>query len=365
MKRMIVLGLILSMAGCSSEEAVQEDNQTPTVEKQASTVRAVKIKTAKSSLRDMEITEQVLGRVLDPSSAMVAAEIPARVKKVLVDAGDAVKKGDVLARLDTNDVKLAVDTAKANLDRVETQYDTQARQVERYRTLAADKFISTTILDQAEAEFSNLQKAVNAAQAQYSQAKNNLARSYVKAPMAGTIQQRFVAAGDYIGVGKPMFQLVTHKHLVVSIIIPETKIDDVTVGLPVRMHRAGREDVVEATISELSPMIGSQSNAFAARINIDQSAGWNPGGSVITEIVMATHEQAVVVPEECIVLRPNGEVVYVIEGEVAKMKPVKIGINKDGFIEIVEGLSADETLAATGASFLSDGALVQVQGVAQ
>ena len=359
MNRIILSLLIVMLASCGDKEATKEENVTNIKSQHA--VRAVKITTAKSELRDVEVIEEALGRILDPAATTIAAEVPARIRKVMVDIGDKVAKGDVLAQLDTSDMQVAVSTAEANLARIKAQANAQERLVQRYRKLAEDKFVSTTMLDQAEAQLIALQKSVKAAKAQLRQAKNNLARTNIVAPVAGTVQRRWVAAGDYIGVGKPMFQLITNDQFVVSITIPETKIHSVKVGLPVRMHLPGSDQVVFASIDDLTPMIGSASNAFEARVRINNPGNWRPGGSVIAELIIATHKQAVVVPEECVVLRPAGEVVYVVKGEKVEARSIHTGVRREGYVEITDGLSAGVTLAATGASFLSDGASVQVQ----
>jgi len=359
MNRIILSLLVVMLASCGDGESVKDGKATDIKSQHA--VRSVKITTVKSELRDIEVIEEALGRVLDPAATTLAAEVPARVRKVMVDIGDKVTKGDLLAQLDTSDMQVVVSTAEANLARDKAQAHAQERLVQRYRKLAEDKFVSTTMLDQAEAQLIALQKSVKAAKAQLRQAKNNLERTNITAPVAGIIQQRWVASGDYIGVGKPMFQLVTSDQFVISITIPETKIHSVKAGIPVRMHLPGSNQVISTFINDVTPMIGSTSNAFEARVKMNNPGNWRPGGSVIAELIIATHKQAVVVPEECVVLRPAGEVVYILQGKKVEARTVHIGVRREGYIEITNGLSSGVTLAATGAPFLSDGASIQVQ----
>jgi len=359
MNRIILLLLVVILVSCGDGESPKDGKATDIKSQHA--VRSVKITTVKSELRDVEVIEEALGRVLDPAATTIAAEVPARVRKVMVDIGGKVAKGDVLAQLDTSDMQVAVSTTEANLARNKAQANAQERLVQRYRKLAEDKFISTTMLDQAEAQWIALQKSVKAAKAQLKKAKNNLARTNIIAPIAGIIQKRWVAAGDYIGVGKPMFQLVTNDQFVISITIPETRIHSVKAGIPVRMHLPGSDQVISGPIHDLTPMIGSTSNAFEARVNINNPGNWRPGGSVIVELIIAIHKQAVVVPEECVVLRPAGEVVYILQGERVEARSIHTGVRREGYVEITHGLHAGVTLAATGAPFLSNGASVQVQ----
>ena len=323
--------------------------------------RAVKITTATSALRDLEQTQRVLGRILDPRSVTVAAEVPGRVAQVTVETGRRVKKGELLARLDATDLAAARSSAEADLARARAEAAAQTRLTRRYRKLARERFVSATMLDQAEARLIALRKAVEAAKARLTQARHNLARAEITAPVAGTVQRRWVAAGDYIGVGKPMFRLVTDGALTVALPIPETRGAAVRVGTPARLHLPGDDQVVAARVDELTPAVGAASNAFQARVRIAHPPeGWRPGGSVIAELVLAVHRRAVVVPEGCVVLRPAGEVVYLVrDGRVAERKVVT-GVRRAGEVEITKGLAPGVTLAAVGAPFLTDGAQIRI-----
>lgn len=363
MKNWLIIILAAALTACGNGE--QERQAEPAGGTDQAHERSVNITTAMSTLRDVEVIEEALGRILDPAASMVAAEIAARVLEVHVDAGDHVPRGAIMARLDASDMEAAVAAAEANLVREQSQAEAQARLVARYRQLVDDKFVSATTLDHAEAQRIAMQKAARAARAQLKQAQNNLARTRVIAPVAGVIQERFVAAGDYISAGKPMFQLVTDNHFVVSIAIPETKIETVRLGTPVRLHLPGNEERLQAQVTEIGPMIGAASNAFEARVKIRNPGNWRPGGSVIARLILDSHKQAVVVPEECVVLRPAGTVVYIIDAGRARARPVQTGVRRDGYVEILSGLETGITVAATGAPFLSDGAAVRVTETAQ
>jgi membrane fusion protein, multidrug efflux system len=96
-------------------------------------------------------------------------------------------------------------------------------------------------------------------------------------------------------------------------------------------------------------------------VAVPSNRNWRPEGSVRGEVTLGVNRNALVVPEQALVLRPAGSVVYVIDGNVAKERPVKTGIARDGMIQITAGLAAGETVAVDGAALLSDGAKVNVQ----
>jgi len=323
---------------------------------------AVNITTAASIQRDVDVTESAVGRIEDPHFVQVAAEVAAQVDAVYVDAGSAVNKGDLLAKLNSDDARASLIAADAEVARQQAQVAAQKRLVERYRKLSDDKFVSPTLLDEAEAQLTTLQKAAQAAKAARSQARNDLGRTDVRAPLSGHIQQRLVAAGTYAAKGTILFTMAAGERLSLSIPFPETRAGIIHAGQMVRLHLPGSDAITEAKISELTPMVGVQTGAFEARVELENPGNWRPGGSILAEVVTARHEGAVLVPEESVVLRPAGEVVYVIDGNKASVRKVRSGITVDGMVEILEGLKAGETVARHGAGYLSDGAAVNVQG---
>ena len=98
--------------------------------------------------------------------------------------------------------------------------------------------------------------------------------------------------------------------------------------------------------------------------DVDDPVGWHPGASVNGAVVLGERSGAVVVPEASVVLRPAGEVVYVIEGKTARQRIVKVGLRDQGMVEILEGLNAGETVAVDGAAYLTDKAAVNPQPLA-
>ena len=97
-------------------------------------------------------------------------------------------------------------------------------------------------------------------------------------------------------------------------------------------------------------------------MDVDNPGEWRPDATVRGEIVLATHANAVVVPEQSLVRRPAGEVVYVIRDGKAAQRVVTPGERLDGLVEITAGLAAGDMVAVEGAPYLSDGAPVRLAG---
>jgi hypothetical protein len=96
-------------------------------------------------------------------------------------------------------------------------------------------------------------------------------------------------------------------------------------------------------------------------VAITNAAGWRPQGSIRGEVTLGVRRNALVVPEQAVVLRPAGGVLYAIENDIARERAVKTGIVREGVIEIVEGGRLGETVAVDGAGLLSDGAKIMAR----
>jgi len=347
--RMVMIVVISVTAACGNGE-----KNVP------ATVRIVNITTHTAMFRDVKIVEPAVGKILNPRSVTVSAEVPAKVTWIGVDVGSFVNRNNVLVRLDSKDFKAQAIAAMAEIASLEARIPAQKRLVQRYRKLAADKFISPTMLDQSEAELATLIQSKRASAAEYTRARLNVAHTAVRAPISGQVQQRFVAAGDYVKAGTRLVDIVAGGQLTISLPFPETKASVIRVGQNVRLSLPAGGRVLHAVIRDLSPMIDQSSGAFEARLEVKNPGGWRPGGSVLADVQVAEHKQAVVVPDASVVLRPVGEVVYVISKGKAYERSVRSGVHTDGGVEIVRGLEAGETVAVDGASFLSSGAAVHV-----
>lgn len=114
-------------------------------------------------------------------------------------------------------------------------------------------------------------------------------------------------------------------------------------------------------IREIRPALSTMTQTVEVIAEVKNTGGWRPAGSVRGEVTLEIHRNMPVVPEQSIVLRPAGAVVYVISDKVAHAHPVKTGIQREGMIEILEGIQPGWIIAVDGAALLSDGAKVSVR----
>lgn len=312
--------------------------------------------------RDVLLSERAVGDADSGANPKVAAEVAGRIVKVNVEIGDPVKAGQVIAELDGRDYQLARQAARAEVARLEALLAQQARQSERYRELVKKNFISPLVMDQTESQEIATREQLAAARALLERADFNLARTRIVAPVSGRVDQRMVSAGDWIELGKPLFQIAVSDKLRIRLPFPEGAASRIRAGQTVLLSTpTAPGESVRGRIEQLRPVVSGGSRAIEAIVEVKNPGNWRPGASVNGEVVLETHAAAVTVPEQSVVLRPAGTVVYVLEGDAVAQRRVKTGIKRDGQVEIVEGLAAGESVAVDGAGFLTDKAKVVVQ----
>lgn len=345
----VALGF-LAVVGCGEDEQ-QPKGPPPTM-----------VTTAQAQVQNLEITQESIGSVDTQTAPFVAAEVAGRITRIAVDVGQSVRAGQVLAELDPRDQQLARQSAAAEVNRVQATLLNQQRLVERYQKLVQDRFVSETALDNAESQLAASREQARAAQAQLEAAERNLARTKIVAPITGRVEQRMVAVGDFVTIGKAVFQLTSSQSLRVHLPFPETLAAQLRPGLRARLTTpTAPGKMVEGRVSEIRPMVGAQSRSIDVIVDVPNPGDWRPGASVSGAIVVGERPNAVTVPEQSLVLRPAGEVVYVLNAGKAEQRVVQAGLRQAGVVEITGGVNAGETVIVDGAAFLTHQAPVAVQ----
>lgn len=306
------------------------------------------ITVTQAQARDVQIIERAVGNADSATAPKVGAEVAGRIVKIRAEIGDWVKAGQVLAEIEPIDYS-------ADAKRLEAQSVAQRKLTERYRELTKKGFISPATLEGYEA-----QDVV--AREQYNRAAKNLSRTRIVSPVSGRVDDRMVSVGDWIDLGKPVFQIATSDALRVRLPFPENVASRIKPGQRVLLSTpTAPGKTVEGKIAQLRPQVGGASRSFDAIVEVKNPGDWKPGASVDGEVIVETHANAVTVPETSVVLRPAGTVVYAVAEGKAQQRIVKTGNKNNGLVEILEGIAAGETVALDGAGFLTDKAVVTVK----
>ena len=320
------------------------------------------ITTTQASAVDFEVVESTLGTLESVFDPKVAAEVAGRIVRVDGRAGRVVKKGDLLAEIAPDDVRRQRQVDNAEVQRLVAVLAQQERHLQQQEALHARNFVARHAVDEARSQRDAVSEQLAGARARLGLADNQLAKTRVAAPYDGQIAVQIVAPGDYVKVGDPLFQFVSNRRIRANLPFPEQAAARIHRGQTVRLsvpQAAGQ--VIEGRIEDIRPVLLAGSRAVEAIARFDNPGQLLSGGSVDATVVIARRPNSVVVPEQSVVLRPAGKVVYAIVDGKAEQRVVDTGARRDGLVEILKGLPAGTTVAFDGAGFLSHGAAVSIK----
>ena len=352
--------LLLLLAACGAKDEASANTKND----DKKDIKSTLITVTQVKNQAVETTETAIGSLESLIDPTVASELAARVVRVHVNAGETVKQGQLIATLDATDFGMQRNEQLAEAARIQALIDNQTKIVARNQVLVDKKFISQNAVDNDLAQKNVLKQQLVAAMARVGSINHNSSKSRVIAPVSGIVEKRLVGTGDFVRVGDPIVQIVSNQKLRAHLPFPEHIGARLKPGLKVRLTTPASDKLVESVIHELKPMITEGSRTIDVIADVQGELNWQPGASVTGTVVLGEQAAALMVPEQSLVLRPAGEVVYVVRNNaagqaVANQAVVKTGARQNGLIEVLQGLNTNDIVVVDGAGFLTDGAPVK------
>jgi RND family efflux transporter MFP subunit len=327
--------------------------------------RVIRVTTTTAERGAVEQTEWAVGIIETRSSVQVAAEVAGQVRAVLADEGQGVETGAILAEIDTAEYRFSKAGEEAEVRRLESLLRQQERDLARARQLYAERLIAQEQLDSTQSELDALREQLAGARTRVSESQRRLSETQLRAPVTGEVAQRNIDVGDYVQTGTIVFELLDMENLRVRLPFPEYRAPDLRKGQVVRLRSAAAGDqTVTAEITDIRPGVTTASRSVTVIVDFTNPGRWRPGASVRAELVLGVRENSLLLPQVSVVRRPGGDVVYVVEGGVARERRVERGERRGRMIEVLSGLDGGEQVVVDGAGFLTDGTSVDVAGPA-
>ncbi|MFN7224488.1 MAG: efflux RND transporter periplasmic adaptor subunit [Paracoccaceae bacterium] len=336
---------------------------------------------AKRIVRDRVIATGLIAAIENVQVAPLIEGQP--IEALLVDVGDVVMAGQVLAVLSKTTLELqksqftaSLASARATIAQAEAQMlearssaDEAQRVNERTASLRQQGTASQAAADTAQsnaisatARVTVAVQSLEAARAQVALVEAQLAnidlqlsRSEVKAPVAGEITARNARVGSIASAaGEPMFTLIRDNALEMVADLAEADVMRLAPGQTANLRLVGASGPLKGTLRLVEPTIGAQSRLGRARITVDDPSGVRAGMYVEAEILVAEHD-VTAVPVTAVGSGPDGTSVMKVTGDTVQRIPVQTGIRDGGWVEIVSGLSVGDVVVTKAGAFVRDG----------
>jgi RND family efflux transporter MFP subunit len=284
-------------------------------------------------LRDVDLGFPVEATVEAVHQATVAAQIAGRVLDVRVDAGQRVKQGELLMRIDAREAAGSDAGAQAALAQAGAAYD-------RTRNLYARKFVSQAALDQAAATW----KAAQGAAASSGAA---LSHGAVTAPMAGLVAQRHIELGEMAVPGRPLVTVFDPKSLRVIASLPQYKLTELKKTGRARVEFPETGTWVDALRVEILPTVDARSHTAMARLYLPENIEGVVPGAYARAHFSIGQAQKLTVPAAAILRRGEVTAVYVLDAKgAAHLRQVRLGeAVAGGELEVLAGITSGERVS--------------------
>ena len=279
----------------------------------------------------------------------VVAETQGKIVRLYADTGSRVGRGDVVAQIDDELKQSAFKTAQVACDKSKSDLN-------KAQDLFAQKVISDSDLQAVKLALAN-------AEAQLLQARVDLENAKVRSPQAGVVTDRFVSVGSMVAGGTPIVHVVDSDDLKLVVQVGEQDILKIKVGQSVSIESDQYPGApFSGTVSAVSPK-GDAAMTFPVEIALaaDPKRPLYDGMSAKAHIAAAART-ILAIPRSCIVGSFQSPQVYIVTGGVAKLRSITIGSEYGTDIEVLSGLTENDTVVSRGTNNLSDGSAVAIAG---
>jgi HlyD family secretion protein len=376
-----VLLAALVLAGPAARGAEAVTSATPSSAPAASLPAITVIRAEMRDIADRVIAS---GSILPVEEVAVAPEVEGlATASLLVDVGATVAAGDVLATLSDAQLKLqlsqlqaqrasavaAIAQSRADIEQAKATAEDAARARDRALALKAQGNLSNAQAEQAETRASVATAALNRANqgliwsqaqldmvdAQIADMNLRLARTEIRAPVAGTVSARNARIGQIASMaGQPMFMLIRDGALELRAEVAEADVTRLAPGQTVTMRAVGIARPFTGRVRLVEPTVDLATRLGHVRIMMDDPSTVRSGMFATADILVSAR-RAVTVPVTAISTGPDGSTVMRVEGDRVVATRVEPGIREGGFVEIVSGLAAGDLVVARAGAFVRDG----------
>ncbi|WP_234267092.1 efflux RND transporter periplasmic adaptor subunit [Hydrogenophaga sp. NFH-34] len=321
--------------------------------------RPVKVETISSTA--VQASESFVGTVRARQRSELGFESSGRISAILVDVGDRVRSGQVLARLDEAPALRRIEKAEADRIAAAATLTERTTQLRHNESLAKDQIVSPVTLESAQTQYRLAQSQLQAAEAALALARRELALSRITAPFDGVIVARNVQPYSDISAGLAVFQIEAGQTLEVVAMLPEAVAARIAPGQAAQAS-ISQPAQPSATLPLKLERISSRNDSGSlvqAIFRIDGVAPTLRSGAMVSLELPGVVNKLVSIPAAALV--PDTQAgrgkVFVLENAKLVGRPVQLGegLLPDGRIPVTSGLKTGDQVVVAGAAFLSEG----------
>lgn len=304
----------------------------------AITPPAVRVSVVEARPRPLPMFEEVAGTIRARVRATLEAKVSGRIEELPVRLGQAVKAGQLVARLDAAEIRARLDQAQAALQQAEQDW-------RRQKSLYEQQAASRSEYDAAQARYAMAQGAAEEARAMGAYVE-------IHAPFNAVVTRKFVEVGDLAAPGKPLVEIEDADALQLDADVPEALAGQIHLDSLLTLTASGQ--AIEGTVSEIAPAADPASRTVRVKLDLPPKAPARSGQFARLRVPLGERE-ALRIPAGAVVRRGQMEIVFVARDGTAHLRLIKTGRRAGEDVEVVSGLEPGDQVVVEGVSQLIDG----------
>lgn len=318
-----------------------------------------------------------LGELAPRASVDVMSRVSGRLKEVLVERGDTVHRGQLLAVVDDEDLlqqirraEASIAVARASVQREQAAMENLQLQVQRYQKLYQENLVSLQDLQDLESRLRVSLAQVQLAQAQVDQAEASLRelriqqeQTRIYSPLDGFVGVRYLDPGALVNASVPIVSVVDVSRVKTVVPVPEVDLPRVTPGLTAQIRVDAYPDrLYRGTVTRISPVLNPATRTADIEIEVSNEGGTlKPGMFARVSLKAEAARRVLAIPRAALLTRGEQKGVFLLENNnTTRFRQIEIGRIQDDMVEVLAGLEEGVRVVTSGAQKLNDGDLVTI-----
>lgn len=345
----------LLLTSCGSNDKKELADNSP----------AISVKVNQVETNDNNPFLSVSGKIQATNSADLSTRMMGYVNKVHVNVGDKVTKGQLLVSINNRDLQAKRAQVNAGITEATAAFNNAQKDYNRFKNLFADNSASQKELDDMTANYNMAKARLEAANQMKNEINAQFAYSNITAPFNGTITSKNIKTGDMANPGVPLISIETPEKFEVIAMVPETEISQIKNGVDVDVFVKSINKSLKGKVTEVSTSAKHTGGQYLVKIDLDKTEADILSGMFTTvqfPVAKQSSNDMVLIPQSAIVLKGQLSGVYTVsESNTALLRWLQLGRVYGDQVEVLSGLSTNESYIVSAEGKLFNGVKINVQ----
>ena len=282
-------------------------------------------------------------------------------------AGDRVKVGERLLRVDSDELRLRLGERESTVRQAQAALTVAESARAQQRSLADRGFISKAALDSSESNFVGARSAFEAAKSQLDMAKSAIAETVLTAPISGVISKRGIEPGERVTSEMTVFTILDPASLEVVVPVAAERVTELKIGQKAKFQLDSSGATVEGVLSRIVPATGSAARTVETRFSLPAASGVPTGAFLSGQLALAQSTAPIVIPRVAVKTDVNGKYVWIVQDNKAQKARVKLAVGADEsnpLVPLTEGIAVGAVVLTLRGIEPNEGQSVLLPGAA-